>query len=72
LHPLLGELLRISVTVEFSPPRRGNIRSSIGDPRLASEALSSVASVDPRSGLGRTLEWMKAMYRPGQAIEPQR
>jgi UDP-glucose 4-epimerase len=67
LSRVLGELQGVPVGVEFAPPRTGDIRMSVGDPRRAREALGFTAAVALREGLAGTLAWMASAEPAGQA-----
>lgn len=51
LVKVLGEVIGRAVPVEHGPARRGDIRTSLGDPRGAAEALQVRASTSLRDGL---------------------
>lgn len=67
ISAILGELRRTDVTVEHAPPRRGDIRASLGDPSHARDVLDFVASVPLRTGLGLTLDWLESVRRADHA-----
>jgi UDP-glucose 4-epimerase len=58
---ILSELTSYSGKSAYEPPRRGDIRDSLADIRLAGELLGYAPQVDFREGLRRTVEW----YRSG-------
>jgi UDP-glucose 4-epimerase len=62
---VLGELRGFRAEVEFTTPRAGDVRTSIGDPRLAREILGFDASVALRDGLGATLDWIDGAQLAG-------
>ncbi|MBL8835194.1 MAG: NAD-dependent epimerase/dehydratase family protein [Alphaproteobacteria bacterium] len=58
LAKLISELSGVAPKIAFAEARRGDVRNSVGDPARARSELGFSASVDLRSGLRRTLEWM--------------
>ena len=59
LANLVGELCGCEPQIRFQPSRSGEIPHSLGDGRLLSRRLALSSSVTLRSGLTRTLSWMK-------------
>jgi UDP-glucose 4-epimerase len=53
---LIGDLLGTRPKIEFKPPRRGDIRASIGDPSNARTRLGFAAETGLRKGLEATLK----------------
>ena len=54
----LGELLDLSVTPLYGPPRPGDVRESMADITLARELLGYEPGVDLVTGLRRTADWI--------------
>jgi len=67
LSTLLGELQGVPVAVEYAPPRRGDIRMSVGDPTRARKALNFTSAVELKEGLEATLRWMALAQSPAEA-----
>ena len=59
LAHLIGELCGRKPEIRFHPQRSGEIPHSLGDGRLISDRLGLSTFVSLRSGLERTLSWMK-------------
>jgi len=56
--------LRTEPDIRFQPARPGDIRTSVGDPMRAGQALGCAAKVTVRQGLARTLTALQA----GQSV----
>jgi len=56
LAETVAELCGSEPTIQFQPPRAGEIKESLGNPERAAAVLGVRARVDLRSGLTRTLE----------------
>ena len=63
LAHLIGELYGKAPQIVFGEPRRGDVRTSLGDPARARAELGFEAAVDLREGLRRTLAWAAAGSR---------
>lgn len=63
LAETLGKVAGAGVAFEFAPPRAGDIRTSIGDPRAAEAAFGLRAQVDLGTGLARLLADVGAIER---------
>lgn len=57
---LAGELLGITVEVEYRPARPGDVRDSVADISLARDLLGYQPEISFRAGLTRTLEAIRA------------
>lgn len=66
LAEVLGELAGRPERIEFRPPRPGDIRASLGDPRLAIAHLGVAARITLREGLRQTWAGLSA-EEPGSA-----
>jgi len=55
LAETVGAILGTRPQIAFAPPRKGEIRTSLGDPTNAKRALGFIASTDLASGLATTL-----------------
>jgi UDP-glucose 4-epimerase len=51
----IGALCGMTPQIDFQPPRTGDIRESLGDPRRAAKRLGCTATTTLREGLARTL-----------------
>lgn len=58
-HRLAG-LTGTSARIDFKPPRKSDIRTSLGDPSLASDALGFLARTDLPTGLARLIKALQA------------
>jgi UDP-glucose 4-epimerase len=63
LAKVVAELCGTRANFVPMPPRRGEIRDSVGSPLLAQEMLGLGAAVTLREGLTETLAWLRA-HRP--------
>ena len=57
LASILDELLAVSVAVEHTSPRPGDVRDSLADISKAIKLLGYGAEVSTREGLARTVKW---------------
>lgn len=57
LARLVADLSGVTPKIAFGEARRGDVRTSIGDPGRARSELGFAAAVELRDGLRRTLEW---------------
>jgi len=55
LTKVVGDILGITPELTFAPPRRGDIRLSVGDPAKAQRVLGFAATTDLAAGLRQTL-----------------
>jgi UDP-glucose 4-epimerase len=55
--------LRGSARAQHRPPRPGDVRHSLADIRLARKLLGYRPVVDFETGLERTLDWYRGVYR---------
>jgi UDP-glucose 4-epimerase len=53
----LEEILQHRATVEYQPPRQGDVRNSLADITRARELLGYQPTVDVKSGLKKTVEF---------------
>lgn len=60
LAQVIADLAGRRLDLRHQPPRLGEIRHSLGDPRNARSALGLPDPVNLRDGLGKVLEWMAA------------
>jgi nucleoside-diphosphate-sugar epimerase len=66
LNQLLDRMarhLRVPGKANYGPPRPGDIRHSLADIRLARKLLGYRPVVDFETGLARTLDWYRGLYR---------
>jgi UDP-glucose 4-epimerase len=64
LAVVIGCILGISPDISVAPPRRGDIRASLGDPQKAQRLLSFRATTSLREGLIKTVKSPAAMHIP--------
>lgn len=65
LVEILGGILGAKPDIRFAPPRKGEIRNSLGDPTKARRTLGFMASTDLTSGLTTTLGEISCPTRSG-------
>jgi UDP-glucose 4-epimerase len=58
----------VTAKIEFSSPRIGDIRQSLGDPAAAAAELGVAPDVELREGLARTLAHIAAGHRSARAV----
>ena len=59
LVKVLTEISGANPQVSFDPPRAGDIRRSVGNPKKAADQLKFQAEVSLAEGLAETMKWMK-------------
>lgn len=62
LAQIMAELYQTGMTACYSPPRSGDVRISIGDPRHAAEQLGFRAETTLADGLATTLDLPRARF----------
>jgi UDP-glucose 4-epimerase len=68
LVAVIGELLGREVEVVHMPARQGDVRHSCADTTLLRELFGDVDVVDLRTGLWRTLQWLRSPPSPAPAV----
>ena len=70
LAEMVADLCGTKANVVPMPPRRGEIRDSVGSPLLARQILGLGASATLRQGLTETLAWLRAHRTAGGPHRP--
>jgi len=59
----MAKILGLRAKAEHRPPRAGDVRHSLADIRAARKLLGYRPVVDFETGLRRTMDWYRSLYR---------